>query len=626
MEKGTKVRNRTVSSSNFSSNGYLVLVTSVFNVSKNDNLNLDSKTNQSEHFKIIAQLTNSNRLYKISPVTKTLSENQNQIIYFDISLYNEWSTACSFVNTGDVIEIFGGYVSKNKNSITYEFSVSKRNSSMVVWRSGFEHIPAVLTHAAVLCSKGNIYLPAWARIYNDRTKLEPAEIGMNNQNSSSVIESLDFNGSFEQFNCITNNLDFKKSNEIYHSILKKRKASSAYKNVPQTIQYSYIDRLSDIIPKVSVNLYGVVLEVGNNPIKRCGSRTSQIFLNVTLIDPSVIELVPMDSYSISILDELLSGIYNYKNRPRLNPNFPTISLEIATEGDANTLPIINFGDIIRVHRVEPTISKQKYIDLPCNVKNTSIRVWSIHDLDIERIYSKYSSDEEIFDSQDCYFTVENAIKVGGNQQRTTFTKDDSLRLLKLQRWFYELFHDFPFFSISPYTKTLKYLSNSSENHNRQFGDIIVFIHDICILSDFFKKPTSENNKFQIEKKLPKQENLCFIVTEHKQCERINLDSLMKNNYDQVFIVYVSENHNFGLRDYFINNKKPLSYGDWIRIKNVSILGTDYFTHINGELVGPFTVIDTNRSRITRLPFWSGDVKLNSSRISPISKSKALQTH
>lgn len=621
MIKGAKVRNRTISNSVFSSNGYLVLVTNVLNVPKNENINLNSKRNKSEHFKIIAQLTNSNRLYKISSVTKTLSENQDQIIYFDISLYNEWSTACSFINIGDTIEIFGGYVSKNKNSITYEFSASKRNSSMVVWRSGFEHIPAVLTHAAVLCSKGNIYLPAWARIYNDRAKLRTAESNIYDQSSSS-IDSVNFNGNFDQINCTTGYKDIEKNNQVQNAILKKRKTSNVYKNTSQNTQYSYIDRLSDIIPKVSTNLYGVVLEVGNNPIKRCSSRTSQIFLNVTLIDPSVIELVPMDNYSISNLDELLSGVYNYKNRPRLNPNFPTISLEIATDGDANTLPIINFGDIIRVHRVEPTISKQKYIDLPCNMKNTSIRIWSIHDLNIESIYSKYSSDEEILNSQDCYFTVENAIKVGGNQQRTTFTKNDSLRLLKLQRWFYELFHDFPFFSISPYTKSLKYLSNSSENHNRQFGDIIVFIHEVCILSEFFKKtnPEAENDiMFPITKKMSKQENLCLIVTEHKQCERINLDNLTKYSYDHVFIVYVSESCNFGLKDHFINNKKPLSYGDWIRIKNVSISGTDYFTHINGELVGPFTLIDTNRSRITRLPFWSGDVKLNSNRISPISK-------
>ncbi|OII72092.1 uncharacterized protein cubi_01425 [Cryptosporidium ubiquitum] len=618
MVKGAKTRNRTTSSSVFSSNGYLVSVINVLNVPKNENINLNLKSSQSEYLKIIAQLTNSNRLYKISSVTKTLSDNHNQIIYFDISLYNEWSTACSFVNIGDTIEIFGGYVSKNKNSITYEFSVSKRNSSMVVWRSGFEHIPAVLTHAAVLCSKGNIYLPAWARIYNDRAKLEAVESVIYNQNSSS-IDCVNFNGSLDQFNCITDSLDLEKNSQVYNGIFKKRKTSNNYKNTSQATQYSYIDRLSDIIPKVNTNLYGVVLEVGNNPVKRCSSHTSQIFLNVTLIDPSVIELVPMDSYSISNLDELLSGVYNYKNRPRLNPNFPTISLEIATDGDANTLPIINFGDIIRVHRVEPRISKQKYIDLPCNLKNTSIRIWSVHDLNIESIYSKYSSDEEIFNSQDCYFTVENAIKVGGSQQRTTFTKDDSLRLLKLQRWCYELFHDFPFFSISPYTKSLKYLLNSAENHNRQFGDIIVFIHDVCILSEFFRKTNLEtNNMFPITKKMSK-ENLCLIVTEHKQCERINLSDLTKHSYDQVFVVYVSENCNFGLKDYFINNKKPLSYGDWIRIKNVSISGTDYFTHINGELIGPFTVIDTNRSRITRLPFWSGDVKLNSNRVSPISK-------
>lgn len=618
MVKGDKISNRTISSSIFSSNGYLVSVTNILDTRGNENINSGSKRRQSEHFKIIAQLANSNRLCKISSVTKTLSENQNQMIYFDILLYNEWSTACSFVNIGDIIEIFGGFVSKNKNSITYEYSASKRDASMVIWRSGFEHIPAVLTHAAVLCSKGNIYLPAWARIYN-KERLEGSGSAMYNQSlSSAKTDSSSINTGI--LNVIPDNLDIEKSNDECSTVLKKRRATNIYKNSPHNSQYTYIDRLSDIVPKVSTNLYGIVLEVGNNPIKRCGSRASQIFLNVTLIDPSVIELVPMDAYSILILDELLSGFYNYKDRPRLNPKIPTISLEIATDGDVSTLPIINFGDIIRVHRVEPTISKQKYIDLPCNTKNTSIRIWSTYDLNIESVYLKYSTDEEILNSQDCYFTVENAIKVGGNQQRTTFTKDDSLRLLKLQRWCYEMFHDFPFFSISPYTKSLKYLSCQNENHDRRFGDIIVYIHDICILSDFFKKSASDTeNSFPIAEKLYKQECLCLIVTEHKQCERITLNSLIKHSYDKVFIVYVSENHNFGLKNYFIGNKKPLSYGDWIRIKNVSILGTDYFTLVNEELIGPFTVIDTNRSRITRLPFWSGDVKLVSSRTTPISK-------
>lgn len=619
MVKGTKVSNRAISSSVYSSNGYLVSVTNILNAHKNENTNLGSKRHQSEHFKIIAQLTNSNRLCKISSVTKTLSGNQNQMIYFDISLNNEWSTACSFINIGDIIEIFGGFVSKNKNSITYEYSVSKRDSSMVVWRSGFEHIPAVLTHAAVICSKGNIYLPAWARIYN-KERLEGSENIVYNQNSSSAkVDSLSINMDMDSLNATSDNMKIENSNEEC-TVIKKRKTSNIHNNSPHNFQYSYIDRLSDIVPKVSTNLYGIVLEVGNNPIKRCGSRASQTFLNVTLIDPSVIELVPMDVYSITILDELLSGVYSYKNRPRLSQKFPTISLEIATEDDVSTLPIINFGDIVRVHRVEPTISKQKYIDLPCNTKNTSIRIWSTYDQNIESVYLKYSSDEEIFNSHDCYFTVENAIKVGENQQRTTFTKDDSLRLLKLQRWCYEMFHDFPFFSISPYTKSLKYLSSSIENNDKRFGDIIVCIQDVCILSDFFKKPTSDTEvSFPITKSLLKQECLCLIVTEHKQCERITLNSLTKHSYDQVFIVYVSENHNFGLKNYFIDNKKPLSYGDWIRIKNVSILGTDYFTFMNKELIGPFTVIGTNRSRITRLPFWSGDVKLVSSRTSPISK-------
>ncbi|KAJ1608947.1 hypothetical protein OIY81_976 [Cryptosporidium canis] len=616
MVKGAKVRNNTVNNPVFSSNGYLVLVKNLLH-NRNESVT-DSKPHRPKCFKIIAQLTNSSRLYKISAVTTTLSENQNQVIYFDILLYNEWSTACSFINIGDTIEVFGGFVYKNKNCITCEFSVSKRDSSMVVWRSGFEHIPAVLTHAAVQCSKGNIYLPAWARIYN-KGEFEDSVMGiMHNQSCSNKIDYSSFNKDMDDIGVVSDNTSGEKNEELCIDI-KKRKTSSICKASSTNVQYSYIDRLSDIVPKVTTNLYGVVLEVGNNPIKRNGSRTSHIFLNVTLIDPSVIELVPVDENSNTVLDDIFSEVYNYKNRPRLNPNFPVISLEIATEGDSNTLPIMNFGDIIRVHRVEPTISKQKYIDLPCNLKNTSIRIWSTYDIDVENMYLRYSSDEEVFNSQDCYFTVDNAIKVGGNQQRTTFTKEDSIRLLKLQRWCYEMFHDFPFFSISPYTKSLNYLLGSDENHDRRFGDIIVFIQDVCILSGFFKKSALDTEGSFSKKKFFKQDTLCLIVTEHKQCDKITLNSLTKHSYDQVFIVYISENHNFGLKDHFFNNKKALSHGDWVRIKNVSILGTDYFTFVNEELIGPFAVIDTNRSRITRLPFWSGDVKFNSSRTAPISK-------
>ncbi|KAF7459285.1 Nucleic acid-binding OB-fold-containing protein [Cryptosporidium felis] len=624
MVKEIKTCDRTVLSSGYSSNGFLVSVTNLFNFS-NDNDHLDTKSNQLRNLRIIAQLTNSNRLYKISSLTKTLSENNNQIIYFDIKLYNEWSSACSFISIGDVVEIFGGFVSKNKNNIKYEYSTSKRDSSMVVWRSGFEHIPAVLTHAAVLCSKGNIYLPAWARIYNNKSRLEGLEnIKYPSHYSFKSFETLETSETTD--NSYLNEICSNRNENIPNQ--KKRRASNDVKNSSQNFQYSYIEKLSDIVPRVSTNLFGVVLEVGNNPIKRCGSRNSHIFLNVTLIDPSVIELIPVDKCSSTLLDDLMSGIYNFNNRPRLNPNFPTISLEVATDGEANTLPIINLGDIIRVHRVEPTISKQKYIDLPYNTKNTSIRIWSIYDLNIEEIYSKYSTDEEIYQSQDCYFTVENALKVGTVQQRTTFTKEDSFRLLKLQRWCYELFHEYPFFSISPYTKSLKYLSDSQFNTNsRRFGDIIVMIHDICILPEFVKKSTlvdeGDSNTFvQGSNKDSGRDFLYLIVTEHKQCERITFGDLTEYSYDEVFIVWVSESHNYGLKDYFINNQNPLTFGDWIRIKNVSILGSDYFTYLDEKIVGPFTLIDTNRSRITRLPFWSGDVKLLSSRVSPMSKKKS----
>ncbi|KAK6589908.1 hypothetical protein RS030_193009 [Cryptosporidium xiaoi] len=610
------------------SNGFLVLVTGISAIRQNSKYQLNYR-NDGSYIAINAKLTCTNRLYKTSILTKSLSDGPCVDLFFTILCFSEWSIACSFISEGDVLEIIGAFVKVENDLIIFEYNNNSRDSSMTVWRKGFEHVPAILTHAAVVCSKGNVYLPAWARIYN---RGEFSEINvlnnMNNcNNKNHITEFFDKESNACSRNSADtiqemhtdNTLDFQ-----FEKLNKKRKTFLGIEKQPQNNNYSYIEKLSDIKPNIITNLYGVVLEVGNNPIRRSNTNQTHIFINVTLIDPSVMELVPIDNFTRGILENLLSGIYRYSDKPQLNQSIPTISLEIATNGDVNTLPIISLGDIIRVHRVEPTISKRKYIDIPYNFRNTSIRVWTIYDLKLDTLYMDLNSDEDILESGECYFTVENAFRAGNMQQKTTFTKNDSIKLLRLQRWVYELFHEFPYYSLSPYTKSLSSLLDESRNSNcRAYGDVIVLVNDICFLPELISESSisfDSNGKPYIEsrKKSFERELFCLIVTEHVNQDKVTLENTIKLNFESFYLVLLSGTFNYGLREYFLDNKKPLSPGDWIRIKNASLLMGNYYSYKDNDIIGPFAVIETNKSRITRLPFWSGDVKLISNRTSPIS--------
>ncbi|KAH8738878.1 hypothetical protein FG386_000744 [Cryptosporidium ryanae] len=635
MHRDTFKKNKPILGTINPSSGFLVLVTGISSTQQHSKYRYNSKSN-GNYLAINAKLTDTNRLYKTSILTKSLSDNQQIDLFFTIFCFSEWSNACSFISEGDIIEIIGAFVKIEDDLIIYEYNNSKRDSSMTVWRKGFEHVPAILTHAAVVCSKGNVYLPAWARIY-DRSKFSESDFYIDNDMNNGITKNcrigasdkdLDFHSRNSSIKIKEINIDNTDDSQI-EELKKKRKTFSSIDKQFQNNSYTYIEKLSDIKPNINTNLYGVVLEVGNNPIKRSNTHQTHIFINVTLIDPSVVELVPIDSCTRGILENLLSGIYRYNDRPQLNQSIPTISLEIATHGDVNTLPIISLGDIVRVHRVEPAISKRKYIDIPYNFRNTSIRVWSIYDLNLDTLYIDFTNDEDILESGECYFTVENAFRAGNMQQKTTFTKNDSIKLLGLQRWVYELFHEFPYFSLSPYTKSLSFLLDESRSSNcRTYGDVILLINDVCFLPELINESSvsfdlNGNPHIENRKKSFEREQFCLIVTEHVSPSRITLEDIMKFDFDNAYLVLLSGNFNYGLRDYFLNNKKPLSPGDWIRIKNASLLAGSYYSYRDNEIVGPFTVIETNRSRITRLPFWSGDVKLISNRTSPISFKKDL---
>ncbi|EEA06016.1 uncharacterized protein CMU_017700 [Cryptosporidium muris RN66] len=619
--------------------GYLVCIerAEFFTEAARDNLNRRKLTYN--RAKMAAKLTNSSRVYKISPKTKTLTNISDSNEHITILCYNEWAVACSFINKDDIIELIGGSISFSDESIICVYDTNKSDSAMTVWRSGFEHVPAMLTHAAVLCSKGNVYLPAWARIYTT-CKLDcleeckhPSLPLLTSRTTTAALHDEVVDDIIDEYNQISS-ADCKDDDNVSLSGIinqpKKKKKTCEKQSQYSSIAYEYLAQLSDLHPGVVTNLYGVVLEVGNNPMKRYGGNSNHIFMNITLVDPSVLKLIPVDGYTNRTIETLLGGPYSYSDRPSLISSLPTVSLELSTEGDATSLPVISLGDIVRVHRVEPLFSKQRFIDLPHN-KHTSIRIWSLYDCNLDELYSKYKTDEDILNSPYCYVNVENAYKVGNSQQNTTFTENDSLRLLKLQRWAYEMFHSFPYFCSSQYTKSLSHLKNSNkETFTKTYGDIIVCIYDILLIPELIhpsqlcfnslNKPSFSSYKSKIEHNM-----LCIVVSELKS-ER-NITKLKdKTNFDDLYFVIGLDRYNTGLKDHLQRNKKPLKCGDWVRIRNVSVNPSMNFTYIDDKVIGPFTVIDTHKSRITRLPCWSGDVKLMSLRTLPLNlKSERAHT-